>query len=157
METYTTIPSKRIHWREMAQGAIIFLCVLLFVYTATDKLLNYDRFTFQMALVPSPLVQSLASVLGWVVPIAELLIVALLVIESTSRIGLWASLLLMAIFEGYIIWMKSTGLDLPCTCGGIVSSMGWTTHVVFNAVIILLLAIAVRLSYHRKNKPTVYS
>src|SRR5690606_28205143 len=99
METLTTIPAKPLRWRTIATETITFLCLLLFVYTATDKLLNYDRFTFQMALVPSPLIQSLAPVLGWAVPIAELLVVALLVIEPTRRIGLWASLLLMMIFE----------------------------------------------------------
>lgn len=138
--------------RSVYYDAVTIFIVLLFIYTGVDKLLNYDRFTFQMALVPSPLIQSFAPVIGWLLPLVELLIVALLVIEKTRRIALWSSLILMAVFEGYIGWMKSTGLDLPCTCGGIISKMSWNTHFVFNAIIILLLIISLITTKNTGNK-----
>src|SRR5690606_40838422 len=61
--------------------------------------------------------------------------------------GLIGSLTLMLSFEAYIAWMKimeiQTGMRLPCTCGGIVSQMGWTTHLYFNGIFILLLSLSI--------------
>ena len=125
-------------------GVVVFM-MLLFSYTAVNKLLEYKSFVFQMQLAPVPMMKWLAPILGWLVPLTELVLTLGLYLTRTRVIALVGSLILMIAFEGYIIWMKLTGLDLPCTCGGIISAMGWTTHLIFNATIIVLIAVALTL------------
>lgn len=125
--------------------AVALFMVLLFGYTGIDKLINYEVFVFQMRLVSVGWIQEAAPILGLAVPITELGIAAALIAETTRGKALIASLLLMISFETYIAWMQLTGLELPCTCGGIISKMSWPAHTIFNAIVILLLIIALYL------------
>lgn len=131
----------------------VMLTLLLFMYTSVSKLLEYDKFVFQMRRAPQPLMQTWAPVIGWAVPAIELLLVPLLFVGRSRFWGLIGSLILMVSFEIYIIWMTimevQTGIKLPCTCGGIISSMGWTAHLLFNAVFIFLLGLSV---YYERQK-----
>jgi len=134
--------------REVIITIITSLVILLFMYTAISKLLDYNKFVFQMRLTPIPSIWYIAPVLGIVLPILELVLIALIFFDRTRLIGFWASLILMFLFEGYIFWMKlveyRTGVKLPCTCGGIISKMSWTTHFIFNALFIVLMIIAIK-------------
>src|SRR5699024_6776445 len=125
-------------------------------YTGVSKLLEYSKFVFQMQRVPLPLVQNLAPSLGWVVPIIEIALVAMLYFEKSRFWGLIGSLTLMVSFETYILWMKSLevqlGIRLPCTCGGIISSMCWTEHLIFNAIFIILLALSTYFDWTNKTQ-----
>lgn len=125
----------------------VLLTILLFMYTAVSKLLEYDKFVFQMRLAPLPMIRTWAPIVAWIIPIVELLLVALLYKKRTRYLGMVSSLVLLTCFEIYITWMKivemQTGARLPCTCGGIISTMGWTTHLLFNAVFILLLGLSI--------------
>jgi len=120
---------------------VTLLLIALFTYTATSKFLDYDKFVFQMRLAPVPLMSLLAPVLGRVVPIIEMLIAITLgagfFYIPLKIIGLWASVILLTVFEVYITAMLLSGSHLPCTCGGIVSQMGWKQHLIFNAIFIV--------------------
>lgn len=137
----------------------VMLTILLFMYTAVSKLLQQSVFVFQMRRAPLPLMQTLAPIIGWAVPIIELVLVVLLYVNRTRFLGIVCSLVLMVSFEVYIIGMKiiemQTGVDLPCTCGGIVSNMGWTTHLLFNAVFIFLLGLSIYYGRKMKKSGTV--
>lgn len=134
--------------QEVIITIITSLVILLFMYTAISKLLDYNKFVFQMRLTPIPFIWQVAPVLGIVLPILELALTTLIFFDRTRLIGFWTSLVLMFLFEGYIFWMKlveyQTGVKLPCTCGGIISKMSWTTHFIFNAVFIVLMIIAIK-------------
>ncbi|CDS93022.1 conserved membrane hypothetical protein [Sphingobacterium sp. PM2-P1-29] len=134
--------------REMIITIITSLVILLYMYTAISKLLDYNKFVFQMRLTPIPFMWQVAPVLGIVLPIFELALTTLIFFDRTRLIGFWTSLVLMFLFEGYIFWMKlveyQTGVKLPCTCGGIISKMSWTTHFIFNALFIVLMIIAIK-------------
>jgi len=142
METFTTTPSKRIRWRQLAIQAIVLLCALLFIYTATDKLLDYGKYVAQMQMVPFPPMKAAAPVLGLAVPLAELAVVVVLFTDRLRKIGLISALALMCSFEIYIGAMLLSGISLPCTCGGLISTMSWKQHLIFNATFIVLLAFA---------------
>lgn len=129
--------------------SIVALLILLFAYTAFSKFIEYDIFVFQLQLVPLPLMGEIAPTLGWMVPLVESLIVIALIISKWRTIGLYSSLLLLFIFEGYISILLLSGYDLPCTCGGIISKMGWKEHLIFNAIFILLTVFAL---YFNKEK-----
>ncbi|MDP9079028.1 MAG: hypothetical protein M3O71_16490 [Bacteroidota bacterium] len=117
------------------------LLILLFVYTATSKFLDYNKFVFQMRLAPVPLMKILAPVLGYFVPTIEMIIAISLATgffnSSMMLKGLYASVILLLIFEIYISIMLLSGSNLPCTCGGIISQMGWKQHLFFNSFFII--------------------
>lgn len=132
--------------------AITALLILLFVYTAVSKFLDYDKFVFQMRLAPVPLMSWLAPILGWLMPTVEMLLVIGLglglFMPGVLLKSLVASVALLLIFEVYIITMLLSGLHLPCTCGGIISTMSWKQHLIFNAVFIAMGITAIKLEKH---------
>lgn len=117
------------------------LLIVLFTYTATSKFLDYEKFVFQMRLAPVPFIIPLAPILGWIVPIVEMAIAIVLALGYFSPklkvTGLYASVILLSAFEVYIATMLLSGSHLPCTCGGIISQMGWKQHLFFNAFFII--------------------
>lgn len=60
---------------------ISLLYVLLFVYAAVSKMLDFENFRVQLG--QSPLLSAFASWMSWTVPLVELLIAALLIFRST--------------------------------------------------------------------------
>ena len=128
------------------------LLIVLFGYTALMKLWEHDKFVFQMRLSPTPLMGWAAPVLSWLVPIIELLIVTALLFDRCRVAGLYASLVLLAVFEIYITMMLLSGSKLPCTCGGIISRMSWTRHLWFNAACMLIAGVPIILKKHLKPK-----
>ena len=117
--------------------------ILLFLYTGIMKFIDHRRFGW--ALFESPLLHSLATILSYLVPICELLIVISLLLPRTRRLGLITSLCLMSIFTLYIGYMVYFRVGLPCTCGGIISYMNWHQHFYFNTAATLLALYAVLL------------
>lgn len=118
------------------------LLVILFVYTAFSKL-GHVRL-FKSVLEGIPFISSGAIVLVWAIPLAELFIALLLVFPITRLGGLYASLILLSVFTGYLIYLVSFVSHLPCSCGGVISAMSWPQHVVFNLVFIGLTIIGIR-------------
>lgn len=124
--------------RKLIIEIITALLIVLFVYAGLSKLL--DHHTFSLQLARSPLLGSWAFVIAWVLPIGELLLAAALVIPATRLLGLYASSILLIVFTLYLVYMLSFSTHLPCTCGGIISTLSWKQHVGFNTVFILLAA-----------------
>ncbi|TPG31323.1 MauE/DoxX family redox-associated membrane protein [Flavobacterium pectinovorum] len=117
---------------------ISFLYVMLFVYAAVSKLLDFEN--FQVQLGQSPLVSSFAGIVSWAVPVIELLIAGLMIFSSTRFLALWAAFSLMIMFTAYIIIILNYSPFVPCSCGGILEKMGWKEHLIFNIVFMILAA-----------------
>mgnify|MGYP000339033024 CR=1 FL=1 len=77
------------------------LYIVLFVYAATSKLLDYDQFKTQLG--QSPILSAIANWVSWSVPLIELVIAGLLVFPKSKLFALYASLSLMVMFTTYII------------------------------------------------------
>lgn len=131
-------------------GIVSLLLILLFVYTAGSKLADYDN--FQFGLSESPYIASYAGMLAWAIPGVELLIVALLLFPSFRLTGLYASFVLMLLFTLYIAAMLLSGMDIPCSCGGVLEEMSWSMHIVFNSVFVVLSAIAIILETKQRRQ-----
>lgn len=103
----------------------------LMAYAALSKLANYGQSLQEMRNQVFP--SLLAGMLTWMVPLGELLTAALLLSRRTQRTGLWAAVLLLAVFSTYIA-VVLTGVfgRVPCSCGGILGNMGYGAHLVFN-------------------------
>jgi hypothetical protein len=133
-------------WKGFLKDVVTSLLVLLFVYTGVSKLIENDLFVFQMRLAPLPIMVNLAPYLGWIIPTVELLIATGLLINRFRLLALYSSVALLMLFMGYIITMMLSGSHLPCTCGGIISTMSWKAHLVFNFTFIILGLLAIKQS-----------
>ncbi|WP_348800140.1 MauE/DoxX family redox-associated membrane protein [Flavobacterium adhaerens] len=134
------------------QKAIIeFICllyVLLFVYAAVSKLLDFEN--FQVQLGQSPLLSAFAGWVSVLVPAIELLICVLIVIPKFRAIGLFASYGLMVMFTAYIFIVLHYTSFVPCSCGGVLEKLNWTQHLIFNTVFVILAILALILFFSNK-------
>jgi uncharacterized membrane protein YphA (DoxX/SURF4 family) len=122
--------------RKIVLETICLLFIVLFVYTAASKFLDYEN--FRTVIGQSPLITRFASVLAIAVPVAEIVIALLLVSPAYRRTGLYASFALMVLFTVYIIALVTLSENVPCSCGGVISRMTWKQHLYFNIGFVLL-------------------
>jgi uncharacterized membrane protein YphA (DoxX/SURF4 family) len=130
---------------------ISFLFILLFVYAATSKLLDYQK--FQVQLGKSPLLTAFAGWVAWIIPAIEIIISVFLAIPSLRLNGLYASFSLMVMFTAYIITITKFSDYIPCSCGGVLQNMSWNQHLVFNIFFVLLAAAGILLHSKLSNSP----
>ena len=120
---------------------ICLLFVLLFVYAAISKLLDFEHFRVQLG--QSPLLSAFAGWIVWLVPGVELLIALLLLIPKYKKTGIYAAFALMIMFSAYIFIVLHYSSFVPCSCGGILEKMSWNTHLLFNILFVVLAAAAI--------------
>ena len=113
------------------------------MYAATSKLIDYQKFRIQIG--QSPLLTAFAGWVVWIIPAIEIAISIMLATPRHRLVGLYASFSLMIMFTGYIIAITKFSEYIPCSCGGILSKMGWNQHLLFNIVFVLLALIGILL------------
>lgn len=113
-----------------------YLFIILFVYAALSKLLDFENFKIQLA--QSPLLSAYATYIAYVVVIGELLTALLLCFRKTLTIGLYLFLGFMVSFSVYIYLILNHSPFVPCSCGGVLEKMGWKEHLWFNVLFCLL-------------------
>lgn len=128
-----------------------FLLVLLFVYAAVSKLIDYGE--FRNSLADAPFIGPYAGVLAWFIPALELYISLMLLFGATRLMGLYASFVLMTAFTVYIASLLASGSDLPCECGGILNEMSWELHLVFNCFLVAISGAATFVERRRLKRP----
>jgi hypothetical protein len=126
----------------------VSLFVGLFVYAASSKLLEFEEFTIQLSR--SPMLTSMAGFYSWFVPGIELIIAGMMIFHRTRGVGLYGFYAMMAIFTFYIIAITQFSYFIPCSCGGVLASLGWREHLYFNIVFVILAAAAVCLQGEQK-------
>jgi putative oxidoreductase len=113
------------------------LLLLMWTYAALSKLLDFDLNVHQMHNQIFPI--WIADLLSYAIPFSELLIVILLLMNRTLWLGFASSSFLLFIFTIYIIFTLSHFFArIPCSCGGIISSLTWTQHLFFNSFFLIL-------------------
>ncbi|MFV5692920.1 MauE/DoxX family redox-associated membrane protein [Flavobacterium sp. LT1R49] len=131
------------HIKGISIETICLLYVLLFIYAAVSKFLDFEN--FQVQLGQSPLLSAFAGMVSWGVPTAEILIAITLLFKRYRLVGLFAAFSLMVMFTAYIVIILNFSSFIPCSCGGILEKLGWTEHLVFNSVFVLLALIGILL------------
>ena len=131
---------------------ICYLYSILFLYTASSKLMGLSDFKLQ--LDRSEILGPFGEWIAWMVTLLEIVLAILLLIKPFRLAALYGSLILMTLFTGYIAWMLRFSDHIPCSCGGVISTMGWETHLVFNACWIVLALIGIVLLENLKKKST---
>jgi uncharacterized membrane protein YphA (DoxX/SURF4 family) len=132
------LPQKHTHF---LLEAIRFLFILLFVYAAVSKLLDYENFRVQLG--QSPLLTAFAPWVAWGVPGSEIVIAGMLFIPRLRVTGFYAAFALMVMFTTYIVIILNFTDFIPCSCGGVLEKLGWTEHLIFNLVFVGLAAVGV--------------
>jgi uncharacterized membrane protein YphA (DoxX/SURF4 family) len=149
--------TKRIFNRAFAVYVISFAFIFLWIYAASSKIIEYDEFVSQIG--QSPLVTDYREALAWAVPAIEICIALMLMTDTFRVAGLHASFSLMLLFTGYVAIIMTAYEDIPCSCGGILSQMGWKQHLIFNIGATLLALVGVLLaargSHEIKNKEVI--
>ena len=141
--------SKAGYIKQVASLGVVPLFMLLWVYAATAKILEFDQFKVQLSQVD--FLKPLAEVLVWFIPLVEYSLAGLLLVSKTRRLALMGSAVLMSVFTIYIGGMISFSPDLPCSCGGIINDLSWQQHLLFNIVFTALAITGVY--YHSSTNP----
>lgn len=118
---------------------ICILYILLFVYAAVSKFLDFEN--FQIQLGQSPLLSAFTGPVSYGVPIIELVLAFLLLLPLYRKFALYGCFLLMVMFTTYIIIILNYSSFVPCSCGGILEQMTWSDHLIFNVAFVLLAVI----------------
>jgi len=129
---------------------IIFLYSILFLYTGISKLIEYD--IFKENIKESPFLSPVAKPISLGLPWLEFIITLMLIIPRWRSKGLYASLILMTLFTLYVIGILMFDKHLPCSCGGIIQSLSWHQHLIFNGIFIMLAIWGIALN--KKEKKT---
>ncbi|QQD12729.1 MauE/DoxX family redox-associated membrane protein [Sphingobacterium sp. UDSM-2020] len=111
---------------------IIYGYAFLYFYTGIAKLQIIAEFIRGNSKIPY--LGKYAELIGWGIPSLEILLAVLLIVPiyKIKRTALWVSNLLMGIFTIYLTLMVAFVEDRLCNCGGVIESMGWKTHIIFN-------------------------
>ena len=129
-----------------------YFFILLFCYAAISKALDFEN--FQVQIGQSPLLSAYAGFVSYAVIIFELAIVVLLAIPKTNLIGLYFSTALMSAFTIYIFLILNYSDFVPCSCGGILEKLGWTEHLIFNGICVILGIVVIIRTVNNQNYGT---
>ena len=125
------------------------LFIVLFVYAATSKLLAVEQFKIQLG--KSPFISAYTDWMVWMIPLTELSIAGLFLFQKCLLTAFYGSFTLMTLFTIYIFLVLNFSDSIPCACGGILSTLGWRAHFVFNTGFILLALIGIITIHKQKN------
>lgn len=128
--------STRRSIKQIISQGVISLLILLWVYAATAKLLEFDQFKIQLSQVI--FLKPIAGLLVYIIPLVEYSLAAMLLVSKTRHVGMMGSAILMSLFTVYIAGMISLSPELPCSCGGIINELTWQQHLVFNLFVTAL-------------------
>ena len=128
--------------------AIRFLFIVLFLYAALSKLIDYQKFYNDLLNSPIlgyPLVARFVSIL---IACLEIIVSGLLSMGKWLKTGWYLVFLLMVLFTVYIGSILFFSESVPCSCGGIISKLSWDEHLIFNVAFTILSGLGIYL--HRK-------
>lgn len=123
--------------RQWFHEIAVYLAALLFLYTAASKLMDFD--TFRRQISNQVFDDVYTPWLSYGIPLAELLVAALLVWPKMRMSGLVAFTAMMAVFTGYVALVTFGYYDrVPCGCSSAFENLSWSWHLAVNIFFTLL-------------------
>lgn len=117
--------------REKSINFITGIIATMFFYAAVSKLSDYK--SAHEAMRNQIFTNIVADILTWLIPTIELLLTVLLIYKPTRRFGIRLSIYLLTTFTIYILVVMTKAFGrIPCSCGGIISQLGYKWHILFN-------------------------
>lgn len=141
--------------RRISVEVICFFLIMLFVYTAINKVIDFERFRAQIG--QSPMLTAFAKPLAVLVASIELIISILLTLPKFRLIALYGALSLMTMFTAYIIIILNFSPFVPCSCGGVLEVLSWNQHLVFNMAFLLMALLGIVIQSSISNDSNLYS
>lgn len=135
---------------EIIIDIIIYLFILLFVYTASSKLYGFKDFDNVLHFIP--VFGSAHFIMAVLIITLQLIIAALLIIPSTKKIGLYATLVLLVIFTAFLLYMVFFSKVLPCSCAGITSKLSWKNQTWLNIILIVMVSFGILTNQYKKQQ-----
>lgn len=130
---------------------VSYFFIILFIYASVSKILDFEN--FQVQIGQSPLLSAYAGLVSYSVIAIEIGIILLLTFPRTKTIGLYTATALMSAFTIYIFLILNYSDFIPCSCGGVLEKLGWTEHLIFNILCVIIGITAVVIS-ERSQKTT---
>jgi uncharacterized membrane protein YphA (DoxX/SURF4 family) len=130
------------------------LIVTLFLYVGISKLTDFTMFKVNMRKSPI-LSSSMVDLLAYLVPLGEILIAILLLVPKTRRFGFYISYSTMVAFTAYIALLRYGYPDIACSCGGILGTMDFNVHIIFNLLFVVIAFLGIYLSKNDNNVPAI--
>lgn len=135
--------------KSLVYEVIASLFILLFVYAALSKIMDFEK--FRVELGKSPVLNAFSGIVAVVIPVIEIIISIYLATKRYQLIAFYAAFMLMVVFSAYIVDILNFSSYVPCSCGGVLQNMSWPQHLVFNIGFIILSIIAI-LIYPNQNQ-----
>lgn len=134
---------------------IASLLILLFLYSAAAQVAFHPTFKLQInrSLVNTPL----SSLVAWLMPVTQLLLVYLLWRRSTRLAGLSCSLAAVSCYTIYLIIMLPKAWASSCNCGELIQAATLEINILINLAIILMIATAIILAGRFKTNSPNFS
>ncbi|REE07794.1 methylamine utilization protein MauE [Winogradskyella pacifica] len=136
------ISSKTLY--EFIIKATSTLFIVLFVYAANSKFLDFEEFRIQLG--QSPIITAYADWVAWGIPLLEYIIAILFFVPRLLVLAFYASYVLMIMFTTYIYLILNFSDFIPCSCGGVLEELTWTEHMIFNLAFVAFAVIGVLFS-----------
>lgn len=114
---------------------VALICLLL--YAGITKLMDYNNFIIQLdlsPLIPDKLVQVIAISL----PCVEIFLAVGLCLNKTRKTSSLIAFTLMFTFTIYLLTLVIFFDDVPCSCGGVLGKISYTTHIIFNTLFTII-------------------
>ncbi len=129
--------------------SLTIILIILWVYAAFSKLLDYTNFSIELG--KSPLVTSFAPIVAVGIPLLEIGLAIMLLIEQTKFLALVMSTSLLLLFTCYLFIILNYSSYIPCSCGGILGRLGYKEHIVFNLILFALGVISIL--FYKRDTP----
>ena len=124
---------------------ITLLIVVVLLYAAINKLIHYRAFRFVLGITPT--LKGMVSILTFAIPILELLIAILMLIQKTKIAGLYLSI---GLFIIYLVGMFQLKLYVPNIRGGILDRLSFTQYLILNTLLLTLAIFGIVIHYWSK-------
>jgi hypothetical protein len=103
---------------------------------------------FQERLERFPIIAPFNGIISVFIPFIELVIAGLFLFPKYILHALYSSFMLLLVFTVYITSVVKFSDSIPCSCGGVLSSLGWTDHILFNVGFMTLAILGI--VFHKK-------
>lgn len=136
--------------RSILPDIIVFFFIFLFLHAGVSKL--YDIRILQHELASFSLPLSVAGVIAWCLPIAEILLPIALFAPKIRLKAVYVTAGVMTLLTFYVVTILFINDQLTCSCGEIIEDLTPKQQLAFNSACVILSLIGI--STLRKQQPT---
>jgi hypothetical protein len=115
---------------------IIFLLILMWVYTFVSKIFDFD--TFKRQINGAYLLSRVGFVLPYLLQALHMIIFVMLISKFWRKTGIIASLSLLILYSTYLIYILKFAPSIPCSCIAVMRGMNWNDQLYFNFIAIII-------------------